>query len=175
MPLESVTELMRDAVTNGYAIGYFESWNLESLEGVIDAGFNLVMPDGEGVSYDRYLRMVSELTTYAHSRGVAVEAELGDLPFGLSCEGPQDGSVTDPDQAARFVQATGVDLLAVGVGNVHVLTAGRRELDLNQLAAIRKRVSIPLVLHGGTGIDCRSLQQAIALGVAKVNYGTYLK
>jgi fructose/tagatose bisphosphate aldolase len=75
----------------------------------------------------------------------------------------------------EFVAATGIDLLAVSVGNVHVKPVGTGDLDLPRLEEIRRHVSIPLVLHGGTGIAPRSLREAIGLGVAKVNYGTYLK
>ena len=85
------------------------------------------------------------------------------------------GQLTDPALAQRFVQETGVDLLAVSVGNVHIRTSGEQDLDLDRLAAIRDRVQVPLVLHGGTGITAGSLKEAIRLGVAKVNYGTYLK
>ncbi len=88
---------------------------------------------------------------------------------------PSGGYATDPASAAEFVAATGVNLLAVSVGNVHIMTQGRRGLDLDRLAEIRRRVAVPLVLHGGTGIAADALRQAIALGVAKVNYGTYLK
>ncbi len=109
------------------------------------------------------------------SRGVAIEGELGELPCGASGGAPHGGSATDPDAAAAFVDATGIDLLAVSVGNVHIMTSGQAGLDLDRLAAIRRRVEIPLVLHGGTGIDADALRAAIAMGVAKVNYGTYLK
>jgi fructose/tagatose bisphosphate aldolase len=101
-----------------------------------------------------------------------VEAEVGVLPHGVEAAG---GSPTDPADAAAFVEATGIDLLAVSVGNVHILTRGERGLDLDRLKAIRRRVAVPLVLHGGTGIAESALKGAIAQGVAKVNYGTYLK
>ncbi len=260
MSLESIGELMAAARRGGYAIGYFESWNLESLQGVIDAaeathspiiigfngeflsrearlteeriawygalgkasaesasvpcglilnecsndewikaatkaGFNLVMPSDATASPKEYQKRVVALARLAHRRGVAVEAEWGELPSGVAEFGvpPSGGlragksaekiptkvgtpnALTDPDAAARFVERTRVDLLAVSVGNVHILVNGERALDLKQLAALRKRVTIPLVLHGGTGIESDSLQCAIALGVTKVNYGTYLK
>jgi fructose/tagatose bisphosphate aldolase len=73
------------------------------------------------------------------------------------------------------VRETGIDILAVSVGNVHVLLEGRKELDLERLAAIGSRVKIPLDLHGGTGIGGDDLKKAISLGVAKVCYGTYVK
>lgn len=86
-----------------------------------------------------------------------------------------NGHYTDPEAAERFVRETAVDFLAVSVGNVHIQVGGQQDLDLNRLAAIGNRVAVPLVLHGGTGITPHSLVEAIRLGVAKVNYGTYLK
>jgi len=240
MPLEPIGKLMSAARVGGYAVGYFESWNLESLQGVIDAaeqvrapiiigfngdflsrperraderlawyaglgltaaqsasvpcgfifnecpndawvrdaamaGFNLVMPADPASSYEDYERRVKELTTHAHRFGTAVEAEIGTLPCGASGTTGGDGEMTDPELAARFVAATGVDLLAVSVGNVHIKLAGRQELNLERLEEIHELVPVPLVLHGGTGIATDSLKQAIKLGVTKVNYGTYLK
>jgi ketose-bisphosphate aldolase len=240
MALTSIDALMQRAVRGGYAVGYFESWNLESLQGVIDAaeetrspviigfnggflsgpsrrtterlawygalgraaaesatvpcgllfnecpcddsvrlavqsGFNLVMPADPQAALDRYAQRVAAVTRFAHDRDVAVEAEVGELPAGTVGHGRSEGSATDPAQAAEFVAATGVDLLAVSVGNVHVKLDGTKELDLGRLGQIRDHLSIPLVLHGGTGIAGDSLREAIRLGVAKVNFGTYLK
>jgi ketose-bisphosphate aldolase len=240
MPLEPVAELLADARRHRYAVGYFESWDLASLEGVIDAaeqsrapvivgfngeflarpdralparlewyaalgraaaesarvpcafmfnecpvdawveratrlGFNLVMLADEHANHAELTRRMADLVHLAHGRDVAVEAELGVLPFGPAGHDAAAGSLTDPDQAAAFVQETGVDLLAVSTGNVHVLVHGQQSLDLAHLAAIRRKVDVPLVLHGGSGIAADSLAGAIALGVAKVNYGTYLK
>jgi fructose/tagatose bisphosphate aldolase len=118
---------------------------------------------------------VTVLTEDAHQRGLAVEAEIGQLPSGASGEVKEDGRMTDPEVAERFVRATRVDLLAVSVGNVHVMLRGERGLDLERLARIHERVAVPLVLHGGSGISGDALREAIGLGVVKVNYGTYLK
>lgn len=146
-----------------------DEWTIQAVE----AGFNLVMPADAGASLDDYTRRVQAITRHAHAEGIAVEAELGELPHG-SAE-PGHGSLTDPEEAAAFVAATGVDLLAVSVGNIHVLLEGDEGLDLEHLEKINKAVAIPLVLHGGTGIKAGDLEEAINLGVAKVNYGTYLK
>ena len=241
MPLAPPSELFAAARAQGYALGYYESWNLESLQGVIDAaeqtrspviigfngefltragrtsreriewysalgraaaesatvpccllfnecssevyarravvaGFNLVMLASDEAQPERYVRSTASLVELAHSHGVAVEAELGELPTGLDGgEGFGDGSVTDPDQAARFVSATQVDLLSVSVGNIHVMLEGEKDLDLARLATIREKIDIPLGLHGGTGITASSLREAIQLGVVKVAYGTCLK
>ena len=238
--MQSAVEIVRRARERGYAIGYFESWNLESLQGVVDAveqtgsptilgfngeflsrperiaterldiyaamgqagcgsakvpcglifnecaddqwiaraidlGFNLVMPANPNVGFEEYVAWVRSVVRRAHEKGVGVEAEVGELPCGTSGVSEGAGAASDPELAGRFVEATGVDLLAVSVGNVHVLIDGQRGLDLDRLEAIRKRVSIPLVLHGGSGIAVADLRAAIRLGVAKVNYGTYVK
>lgn len=240
MPLESIDRLMRCCREGKYAVGYFESWNLESLQGVLDAaeqtrspvmigfnggflsrdrrlvperlalygalgkaaaqsspvpcglvfnecckdpwvlgaaeaGFNLVMPADPGAPYDEFVGRVRTMVEHCHKRQVAVEAELGELPCSASGPFEATGTVTDPTLAGHFVKETGVDLLAVSVGNVHLHEGIARELDLERLAAIGNRVSVPLVLHGGTGIAATSFAQAIRLGVVKVNYGTCLK
>ena len=239
MPLRPIRELIQHAREQRYALGYFESWNFESLQGVLDAaestrspiiigfngeflshpdrkraerlqcyaelgkaaaacasvpcglifnecpddewvrnavlaGFNLVMPADPAASYEDYRRRVAELTAFAHRYGVAVEAEVGHLPSGTT--GARNGNqLTDPELAARFIRDTDVDLLAVSVGNVHIMIKGEQDLDLERLSEIRRLVAQPLVLHGGSGISTSSLRAAIDLGVTKVNYGTYLK
>jgi ketose-bisphosphate aldolase len=232
--------MMERAALGGYAVGYFESWNLESLQGVVDAaertrspvilgfngefltrpdrlaeerlelyaamgraachsakvpcglifnecprdewirkasklGFNLVMPADPEAPFEQYTRRVAALVAYAHEHGVSVEAEIGELPCGASGIVKNNGAMTDPALAEQFVERTGVDLLAVSVGNVHIMVNGEQPLNLQRLAEIRRRVPTPLVLHGGTGIEGNSLREAIRLGVVKVNYGTYLK
>ncbi|MFV2070629.1 MAG: class II fructose-bisphosphate aldolase, partial [Pirellulales bacterium] len=129
-----------------------------------------------GATYDDYLHRVRKITTYAHEHGVGVEAEIDELPCGLDNDvRDADTAATDPELAARFVEHTDVDLLAVSVGNVHIKIEGEQGLDLDRLDRIRKRVAVPLVLHGGTGIRADTLREAVTMGVAKVNYGTYLK
>jgi ketose-bisphosphate aldolase len=240
MSLEPVGDLMGHARRKGYAVGYFESWSIDSLYGVIDAaealrspviigfngeflshsgriaeerislygalgkaaaeaanvpcgfifnecaqddwtkaavgaGFNLVMPADAAALLDEYARRVAEITGFAHRADVAVEAEIGELPSEAPGEEDHAGSRTEASQARDFVGKTGIDLLAVSVGNVHIALHGEYGLDLERLKAIREAVDVPLVLHGGTGIAAEALKVAIALGVTKVNYGTYIK
>ena len=133
------------------------------------------MPADAAASPNDYARRVQALVDYARPLGVAIEAEIGELPAGVPGFAHGPGEKTDPEAARSFVRATGVDLLAVSVGNVHVSLSARAELDLDRLEAIRRAVDRPLVLHGGTGIADDSLREAVAIGVAKVNYGTILK
>ena len=137
----------------------------QSLRG-LDAGFNAVMmhTDDPGT--------VAQLVAVAHSCGAAVEGELGNLPD--AAHGTV-GSLTDPEEAAAFVEATGVDCLAVSVGNVHLLAHGSAAIDLDRLRAIHERVAVPLVIHGATGFPRDAIAPAIAAGVAKFNVGTVLR
>jgi fructose/tagatose bisphosphate aldolase len=134
------------------------------------------MLSDQQATLDDYTQRVAAITSFAHAHGAAVEADAGELPSGASGQILEGHSrLTDPAGAARFTAQTGVDLLSVSVGNVHVLLDGRRGLDLERLAQIHHRVDLPLSLHGGTGIASDALREAIHLGVAKVAYGTYLK
>jgi fructose/tagatose bisphosphate aldolase len=138
----------------------------------LDLGFNAVMPENEGLSPDEYRRLAVEMVAEAHARGASVEAQMGVLPAG---DGHTAGELTDPEAARAFAAETGIDALAVSVGNVHILTEGHSPLDLEVLARIRDSVSVPLVLHGGTGLPPDAIESVIRLGVAKLNYGTLLK
>lgn len=148
-----------------------EAHSFEHAVRGIDAGFNAVM------LCDADVELTAALVEAAHARGVAVEAELGHLPDG-GPNGHVDRSratLTDPDEAARFVARTAVDSLAVSFGNVHTLEGAEATIDLDRLAEVRARVAVPLVAHGGSAFPTAAIPGAIARGVAKVNVGTVLK
>ena len=147
----------------------------QSLRG-LDAGFNAVMMHTGDLGYEDAVARVARLVTAAHARGATVEAELGNLPD--AAHGTIDeptASLTDPELAAAFVDATGIDCLAVSVGNVHLLAHGSAEIDLDRLRAVHERVPVPLVIHGATGFPRDAVAPAIAAGVAKFNVGTVLR
>lgn len=141
----------------------------QALRGV-EAGFNAVMPCTSETG------PLARLVATAHEHGVAVEGELGVLPDAVGDEVDASRAVlTDPDQAASFVAATGVDCLAVSFGNVHTLEGRAAPVDLDRLEAVHRRVDVPLVVHGGTSFPRDAVAEAIARGVAKFNVGTVLK
>lgn len=140
------------------------------------AGYSSVMVDGGALPYDRNVAVTAEATALLHGRGLAVEAELGYV-------GGKDSQVsnahapgvrTDPRQATEFVGATGVDALAVAVGSSHAMTTRTAELDLDLIAALRDTLSVPLVLHGSSGVPDDALRAAVRAGIVKVNVGTAL-
>lgn len=242
MPLVSFKELMEDAQRRGYAVGYFESWNLESLQAVweaaeetrspvilgfsgrqlpdpkrvlpeklepyaamglalckvasvptafifnespylnwikkaIDLGFNVVMFSDERYSYEEQKKRTFETVTLAHKKNVAVEGELGALPTVMKGEAssPPPSVLTDPMQAEEFVKETGVDALAVALGNIHVTGSGKVDLDMHRLDTIKEHVSVPLVLHAGSGIADEAAKEAIRHGIRKINIGSVLR
>ena len=105
----------------------------------------------------------------AHQSGVAVEGELGS-PAEATASGVDHShaSLTDPDEAARFVEETGVDCLAVSVGNVHIMMEQEASIDMERLRSIHERVDVPLVIHGGTSFPAAAVAPAIALGRREV-------
>lgn len=231
--------LLADARSGGYAVGYFEAWDIYSLEAVLEAaeaaqaavilgfggvtmdpgwfadrglerlaalglatassarvpvayllnevttfdqvvrglraGFNAVMLDSSALPYPSHAEVTRQVVQVAHALGAAVEAELGELPDASGELGGGTGHLTGDSEAARFVAETGIDALAVAVGNVHTLTRGHATIDWARLAAIHQATPVPLVMHGGTGFPEDGIPQAIALGIAKFNYGTALK
>src|SRR5689334_13136192 len=149
-----------------------ETDDFSQIERGIELGFNAVMVENEHMDLDCYKALVKRVVSHTHSLGVSVEAAVGRLPDG---EGHSKGEVTDLVEAAALVNETGIDALAIAVGNVHILTSGQAALNLEMLERIHNTVRVPLVLHGGTGIPLGHAQDYISRGVAKINFGTNLK
>jgi len=242
MPLVDFKELMTDAEKKRYAVGYFESWNLESLlaaydaaeklrspiilgfNGIflthhdrvikdplklyasladeacrqikvpacsifnespkldevldaIDMGYKMVMFTDERLSFEKQVEKVSIVVKKAHKKNVAVEGELSSLPGVGSelTELPDDLKFTTPESAINFINQTNVDSLAINIGQAHM--HGKREihLKLDALVEIKKKVKIPLVLHGGSYINPDDIKNAIEIGIRKINVGSILK
>ena len=145
-----------------------------SCEAAIAAGFSSVMIDASAQEIERNVAVTAAVVEVAHAAGVAVEAELGGLAAGLDTdeEGGEEATLTDPDQAVRFVAETGIDALAVSIGTVHGLYRGEPNIDHPRLGEIHSRLDLPLVLHGGSGTPAADLEAAIGNGIAKVNVNT---
>lgn len=144
---------------------------IEDIEEAIKAGFPSVMIDGSKHDFEENVRLTKAVADMAHPLGVTVEGELGAVGRvgDFSIEGGDAASLTDPAKAAEFVERTGVDALAVAIGNAHGLYTQRPELDFERLRTIRDAVDVPLVLHGGSGTPPEQLHRAISLGISKVN------
>lgn len=242
MPIVSFNDLITDAQSKQYAVGYFESWNIESLMAVADAaeavhspvilgfsgiylthpdrivrenlgayaslgievcrdlsvptcliynespelgtvlkaielGFGVVMFSDGTLSFEDQLIQVKKVVEKAHESSVAVEGEILSLPGvgGELAEAPADIHLTKAVQGRAFVEETGVDALAVNIGQSHL--HGRKKVHLNfeRLIELRKAINIPLVLHGATSVHRPDIVEAIRCGISKINVGSILK
>ncbi|WP_230399307.1 class II fructose-bisphosphate aldolase [Novisyntrophococcus fermenticellae] len=136
------------------------------------SGFPSVMIDGSSLPYEENVALSAETVRFAHAAGVDVEAELGHVGSALEEGDLHSSNFTDPEQAAEFVRRTGVDSLAVAVGNGHGDYVRMPELDFELIKKLRKNVSVPLVMHGGSGIPTDQMQNAVRCGVSKFNIAT---
>ena len=143
----------------------------------LGAGISSIMADGSHLDYEANVAFTQRIAAFAREQGRSVEAELGRLSGtedGLSVAA-YEARLTAPDQAADFVRRTAVDALAVCIGNVHGHYNAPPELDFDRLAALRQRLSLPLVLHGTSGLPDDMILHAIARGVCKFNVNTELR
>lgn len=160
------------------------------LKKAIDLGFDSIMVDGSRLPLEENIAVTKEIIVLAANKEIAVEAELGSV-LGLEAghlppyeELFNSGKgFTCIDEASRYVQETGVDWLSVAIGNIHGAIQGisknskkvHARLNIEHLAKLREATKIPMVLHGGSGIERHFLQEAIANGIVKINIGTELR
>lgn len=140
-------------------------------------GWTNLMIDGSALPYEENIALVKDVCKVAHAGGVSVEAELGKL-VGIEDDvkvSEADAIYTNPEEARDFVEKTGVDSLAVAIGTAHGKYKGEPKLDFDRLAAIRKVVDIPLVLHGASGVTDEQIRRAVSLGICKINIDTDLR
>ena len=145
---------------------------MDTVLQALELGFTSVMFDGSSLPFEENIRQVSEVVKTAAKYGATVEAELGVV--GGSEDGSTDHGIrcTDPAEAETFVKETSIDALAVAIGNAHGNYPVAPRLAFDVLEEIHRRVDIPLVLHGGSGISDEDFQRAISLGIRKVNSAT---
>ena len=149
--------------------------SLEQVQACLDAGYTSTMLDFSSRPLEENIAAMQQVVTMANPRGATVEGEIGVVGrVGAAVEGGKDSSLTDPTKAADYVARTGVDALAVSIGNAHGAYTALPQFDFDLLAELREAVSVPLVLHGGSGTPPEDLKRAISLGIAKVNVATEL-
>lgn len=140
------------------------------------AGYTSIMIDGSHGTLEENIKVSKAVADACHPSGVPVEAELGKVGGKEDdLDGGAGNPYTDPEEAQKFVEETGVDSLAVAIGTAHGVYTGIPKLDVERLSAIRKRVSVPLVLHGTSGVPDEAVKECIRRGICKVNYATDLR
>ena len=142
------------------------------LHQAADTGISSAMFDASRLDYQANLAATRHAAAWAHERGMLLEAELGEVGGKDGAHAP--GVRTDPRQAADFVAATGVDLLAVAVGSSHAMVERTAALDLDLIGELAAAVPVPLVLHGSSGVGDDLLAAAVRAGMVKINIGTIL-
>lgn len=142
------------------------------LRRTAEVGFSSVMFDGSVLPFEENCAATRAAADWAHAAGLWLEAELGEV--GGKEGAHQPGARTDPDEAVEFVRTTGVDALAVAVGSAHAMTTRTADIDLELVARLRAALSVPLVLHGSSGVANHLLRRATRAGMAKINVGTLL-
>lgn len=152
---------------------YDHGLTVERCIEALDLGFTSIMFDGSAGDADANIELTRKVVEMCHSRGVTVEGEIGHVG-NADVEGDQDNNYTTPEEAKAFVEATGVDALAVAIGTAHGAYKHKPCLDLNRLAEIRSTIDTPLVLHGGSGLTDDDFRNTIKNGIAKVNIFTDL-
>lgn len=177
MPLEAMAELVKFYASKSnipMTLHLDHCRHDQTILRAVKAGFTSVMFDASHCPLDENIQKTAVLTDLVHKLNVSLEGELGYMN-----EEDGSGSIADcqtgftkPADARRFVQETSVDALAISIGNAHGLYKGTPTLDLKRLAEIKAAVSVPLVLHGSSGIPLDTLQTAIQLGIVKININT---
>jgi len=176
-PLAALALAVAETAEAAVGVHLDHATELDEIRWCLAQGYGSVMYDGSALPLEQNVERTREVVELAHASGAWVEAELAGFA------GDEDASaddvtateLTDPSVAERFVAATGVDALAVAIGNVHGIPSRPVVLDFERLAAIRARVDVPLVLHGASGLPDADVQRTIGLGVAKINVNTELR
>ncbi len=174
-PLEIIGPMMIAAAKRSkvdVAVHLDHGQSLDAVKTALSLGFTSVMFDGSSFPYKENIKKTKEVVAIARKYGASVEAELGHV--GGSEDGSKDikALYTDPNKAFDFVKQTKVNFLAVAIGNAHGVYKEAPKLAFDVLDKIAKTISIPLVLHGGSGITDKEFQKLIKHGISKVNIAT---
>lgn len=175
MGLEQAVGMARRAIADYGVAGWIHldhGGSVELVARCLDAGFDSVMIDASERPIDENIATTRQVVELARPYGVNVEAELG---YVAKLGQTQGGGLTTPEQAASFVEQTGVDALAVAIGSAHGFYKLPPKLDIRRLAQIHAATGVALVLHGSSGIPHEQVREAIANGIVKVNLATEIK
>lgn len=174
-PLELMAPMMVSAAEHAsvdIAVHLDHGLTLDCIDKALGYGFSSVMLDASLLPFEENIAVTKTVVEKAAAYGATVEAELGVVGGNEGDSAEHIIQCTDPEKAAEFVNTTGVDALAVAIGNAHGNYPTLPELRFDVLEQIHQTVSIPLVLHGGTGISPEQFRRAISLGICKINIAT---
>ena len=174
-PLPILSQMFRhlaDAASVPVVAHLDHGYTAEDCAMALDAGFTSIMFDGSRLPLAENIAQTARITEMAHAAGASCEGEIGFVGY----DGGAASAGTDPDEAARFARETGVDAMAISVGNLHLQQEQGGALDEDRIQAIAARTDVPLVIHGGSGVPVAQRRHlAMTTSVCKYNIGTELR
>ena len=174
-PLPILAQMFRhlaDSVSVPVVAHLDHGYTLDDCRAALDAGFTSVMVDGSKLPLQANIDLTAAVAELAHAAGASCEGEIGFVGYA----GGAASAGTDPDEAAKFARDTGIDAIAISVGNVHLQQSAGSGLDLDRLRAIEAVTTVPLVIHGGSGVPAPQRATLAATSrIAKFNIGTELR
>lgn len=183
MPLDTIGPIMLELARRArvpVAVHMDHGETVEYVYRALEMGFTSVMYDGSTLSFEENAANTQLVVSLAKRTGATVEAEIGcmgkrETGSGSAGAGQDPEKIyTDPDQAKKFVEMTGIDALACSFGTTHGVYISEPKLDFGVVENVRKKAHIPIVMHGGSGVSREDFRTAISKGVRKVNYYTYM-
>jgi fructose-bisphosphate aldolase class II len=150
------------------------TYEMDIVKQAVDSGFTSVMFDGSQLSISENIASVRDIVSYAHPKGVSVEAEVGSVPYATGRDHIKS-AITGVSEALAMEEQGQPDALAISIGNVHRLESGSVAIDLDRFNELEKALSLPLVIHGTSGLEDKDIQMLALRQVAKFNVGTILR
>ena len=170
-----VSSLVKDLnINNNVCLHLDHGSSVDSCIKAIDAGFTSVMIDASKYPYDENVRITKEVVEYAHPKNVTVEAEIGHVG-GMEDNIVSDIVLANYDECVRFVSDTGIDSLAPAIGTVHGIYKGELNIDYDLIKKLSDSLTIPLVMHGGSGLELDILKKCVECGINKINVNSDLQ
>ena len=150
------------------------TYEMDIVKQAVDSGFTSVMFDGSQLSISENIASIRDIVSYAHPKGVSVEAEVGSVPYATGRDHIKS-AITEVSEALAMEEQGQPDALAISIGNVHRLESGSVAIDLDCFNELEKALSLPLVIHGTSGLEDKDIQMLALRQVAKFNVGTILR
>ena len=177
MTMEEIVGMLRPMAEKSKApvcLHLDHTYEVDAVKEAIDAGFTSVMFDGSQLPISENISLIRDVVDYAHPKGVSVEAEVGSVPY-ASGRDHIKSALTEVADALMMEQQGQPDALAISIGNVHRLESGSVEINLERFNELEKVLSLPLVIHGTSGLEDKDIQMLSLRQVAKFNVGTVLR
>jgi fructose-bisphosphate aldolase class II len=177
MPMEQIIGMLRPMAENAQVpvcLHLDHTYEIDTVKEAVDAGFNSVMFDGSQLPISENIAAIRNIVSYAHPKGISVEAEVGSVPYASGRDHIRS-ALTEVTEAVAMEEQGKPDALAISIGNVHRLEDQSVAIDLDRFTELEEALSLPLVIHGTSGLENKDIQMMASRQVAKFNVGTILR